>query len=73
MYSVKWVRRENEPQPILIESNFLQALDKVMSSCRRRLPAMRLDHPESSPDGFIVLSSDGEEVRRLFGSAQDWE
>jgi hypothetical protein len=30
---------------------------------------MRLDYPETPPDGFIVFDSDGNEVLRRVGSA----
>jgi hypothetical protein len=66
MFIVKWVARGKESEPILIEKGFLTTLDKVVSSCRRRIPALRLDHPDTPPDGFIVLDSDGTEVRRWF-------
>jgi hypothetical protein len=68
MFIVKWVARDKESQPILIEKGFLTTLDKVVSSCRRRIPMMRLDNPDTPPDGFIVLESDGTEIRRWFQS-----
>jgi hypothetical protein len=66
MFSVWWIARNNESQPILIEKGFLTTLDKVASSCRRRIPMLRLDHPDTPPDGFLIFDSDGTEVRRWF-------
>jgi hypothetical protein len=66
MFIVKWVIRDQEREPILIETGFLTTLAKVVSSCRRRLPVIRADHPATPPDGFIVLESDGTEVHRWF-------
>jgi hypothetical protein len=66
MFIVKWVARGKESEPILIEKGFLTTLDKVVSSCRRRIPALRLDRPDAPPDGFIVVDSDGTELRRWF-------
>jgi hypothetical protein len=66
MFIVKWVARGKESEPVLVEKGFLTTLEKVVSSCRRRIPALRLDHPNTPPDGFIVLESDGTEVRRWF-------
>jgi hypothetical protein len=69
MYSVKWVVDRGDAEPSKIEGGFLTSLDKVVSSCQRRLRAMQLDHPEMPPDGFIVFDADGNEVLRRVGSA----
>jgi hypothetical protein len=66
MFIVKWVARGKESEPVLVEKGFRTTLEKVISSCWRRIPALRLDHPDTPPDGFIVLESDGTEVRRWF-------
>jgi hypothetical protein len=66
MFIVQWVARGKESEPILVERGFLTTLEKVASSCRRRIPALRSDHPDTPPDGFIVLESYGAEVRRWF-------
>lgn len=70
MFSVKWVVAGNETMPVEVETNFLQAPVKLVAVCQRRLPAMRLKHPETPPDGFIVFDSEGEEVHRYLGLAR---
>ena len=68
MFTVKWVSRENESQPVVIESSVFTDLDKVVASCREALYGMRLKHIGLPPDGFIVADADGKELRRWFGS-----
>jgi hypothetical protein len=66
MFSVHWVARDKETEPVLIEEGFLTSLDKVASACKRRISVLRSDNPGAPPDGFIVLDSDGTVVHRWF-------
>jgi hypothetical protein len=67
--SVTWIVHRKDAEPVKVEGGFLTSLDRVVSSCQRRLPAMRLAHPETPPDGFVVFDADGNEVLRRVGSA----
>jgi hypothetical protein len=64
MFSVKWLSSVSDGPPIETETDLLQELPKIVSSCQRRLPAMRLKYPHNPPAGFVIFGSDGEEVRR---------
>jgi hypothetical protein len=66
MFSVKWVYRRQEDEAILVEEGYIVPLDKVVSLCKRRSPVLRLDFPDTPPDGFIVMDSEGREVRRWY-------
>jgi len=68
MFTVKWVTRQNENQPVEIESSVFTDLDKVVASCREALYGMRLRHIALPPDGFIIADADAKELRRWFGS-----
>jgi hypothetical protein len=68
MFSVKWVSRQNESQPIEIEHSVFTDLDKVVASCKEALYGKRLSHHALPPDGFIVADADGKELERWFGS-----
>ena len=70
MFSVKWIVIGNETQPVEVETDVIQGLNKLVSLCQRRLSAMRLRYPETPPDGFIVFDSDGVEAHRSVGLAR---
>ena len=72
-FSVKWVVHQYETLPVEIESGALQDLDALVSSCQARFSEMSLKHPITPPDGFLIFDSDGNEVRRWFGSARPRE
>jgi hypothetical protein len=67
-FSVKWVVHQYETLAVEVENSALQNLDKVVESCRRRLPEMRRKYPITPPDGFLIFNGAGNEVRRWFGS-----
>jgi hypothetical protein len=66
MFTVKWVVRGKEAEPIKSEGFKVQGADTVVAACRYRLAAMRLGYPDRPPDGFIVLDASGKEVARWF-------
>ena len=68
MFSVKWLQRDKESEPVEVENSVFTDLDNVVSFCRATLLGMKLRHIARSPDGFIVVDSDGRELRRWFGS-----
>jgi hypothetical protein len=70
MFTVKWIVHRYETQPVDVESSVLEDLNAVVSSCQQRLPTMREKHPQTPPDGFLVFDSNGDEVRRWFGSVR---
>jgi hypothetical protein len=67
MFTVNWVVRGKEAEPIKVERFKVLSAETVVAACRYRLVAIRLSYPDSPPDGFIVLNDSGREVRRWFG------
>jgi hypothetical protein len=59
--------RGKEDEPVEVENSILTDLERVVSF-REALYGMKLKHIGRPPDGFIVVDSDGKEVRRWFGS-----
>jgi hypothetical protein len=68
MFTVNWVVRGKEDEPVESERFRVRGADTVVAACRYRLAAMRLSYPDSPPDGFIVLDDAGREIRRWFGA-----
>jgi hypothetical protein len=68
MFSVKWLQRDKEGEPVEVENSIFTDLDNVVSFCRETLSGMKMRHIARPPDGFVVVDSDGREVRRWFGS-----
>jgi hypothetical protein len=68
MFSVKWLERGRESDPVEVENSILTDLDKVVSSSQGGLLGMRLRHIAKPPDGFIVVDDNGSEVRRWFAA-----
>jgi hypothetical protein len=71
MFSVKWVVRDKESDPVEVENSILTDLDRVVASSQEGLVGMRLRHIARPPDGFIVTDNDGKEVRRWFAKRPD--
>ncbi len=69
-FSVSWVVHRYETLPVKIEQCAFRDLDKIVESCRARLPEMRDKYPTTPPDGFLVLNGAGTELRRWFGSSR---
>jgi hypothetical protein len=67
-FSVKWVVHRYETLAVEVENCPLQNLDKIVESCRGRLPEMRRKYPNTPPDGFLVFNGAGNELRRWFES-----
>lgn len=68
MYSMKWVERGKEGEPVEVENSILTDLDRIVASGQEALVGMRLRHIARPPDGFLVVDDDGKEVRRWFGA-----
>jgi hypothetical protein len=67
MFSVKWLERGKESNPVEFENRILTELDRVVSSSQGGgLLGIRLRHIAKPPDGFIVVDDNGNEVRRWF-------
>jgi hypothetical protein len=69
MFTVKWVIRGKEAAPIESEAFGVSHVDTLIVASRYRMEMMRLKHPDTPPDGFIVLDHDGKEIGRWFDSA----
>ena len=67
MFTVKWVVRGREAEPIEIEAFGVSHADVLVSSCRYRMEMMRRKHSKTPPDGFIVADADGKEIGRWIG------
>ncbi len=70
MFGVKWVTHHNERESIKIEDVAQRDLDGVVSSCKKKLPSMRLLNGQTAADGFVIFDAAGKEVRRWFGSVR---
>lgn len=68
MFSVKWVIHPNEGEPVEVEDSPFEDLNAVVSSALHRIDVVRLRHPNTPPNGFIVLDREGKEVHRWFRS-----
>lgn len=66
MFSVKWLQRGKESEPVEVENSILTSLEKIVSSCQDGLYGMKLRHIARPPDGFAVVDDNGEEVTRWF-------
>ena len=65
MFSVKWIEKGKESEPVEVESSILIDLERVFCLAKDGLEGMRMRHIARPPDGFIV-DRDGEEVRRWY-------
>jgi hypothetical protein len=71
MFTVKWVARFKEEEPIESDKCGYQQLSMAISKSIIRLEAVRLRHTKTPPDGFIVVDDrTGKELHRWFGSAR---
>jgi hypothetical protein len=61
MFTVKWVVRGKEDEPIESERFRLNHVSTLIMACRR-MAMMQLKYPETPPDGFIVLDRTGKEL-----------
>jgi hypothetical protein len=68
MFVIKWVAHGHEAEPIEVEKSDLKDVGLLVLRCQGRLSEMRRRHTPKSPDGFLVFDSDGNEIRRWFGS-----
>jgi hypothetical protein len=66
MFTVKWVVRGKEAEPLESESFQVRSADTLVTACRYRLVLIRRKYPDEPPDGFIVFDGSGKEVRRWF-------
>ena len=64
MFTIKWIIRHNDHQPIHVEESALTDLDRIVEAAQRQVYGMRMKHSASPPDGFVVLDQDGREIRR---------
>ena len=67
MFTVKWVIRGNEGDPVESETFGVSRSEILISSSRYRMAMMRLKYPGAPPDGFIVLDGVGKEIGRWVG------
>jgi hypothetical protein len=71
MFIVKWFKSGNEAKPVWVENSPLTDLDMVVSYSQEAHALMRLKHPATPPDGFIVVDANGVELRRWFGTQSE--
>jgi hypothetical protein len=69
MFTVNWVVRGKEAEPIESERFRLNHVSTLIMACRYRMEMMQLKYPETPPDGFIVIDDAGKEIGRWFGTA----
>jgi hypothetical protein len=71
MFTVKWVARCDETESIESDESTYQQLSMAVSRSIIRFEAVRLRHPKTPPDGFIVFDNrTGKELHRWLGSAR---
>lgn len=68
MFTVKWVVRGQEADPIESEEFGVLHVDVLIAACRYRMAMMQVKYPQSPPDGFIILDPTGKEIGRWIGS-----
>jgi hypothetical protein len=68
MFIVKWVVLGKEAEPVETENIGALGLETVITACRYRLAAMRLNYADTPPDGFIVLDDSKRERYRSIGT-----
>ena len=66
MFTVRWVVQGREKEPVEVEEFLVNGRDVLLEACQDRLPAMRLKHPQSPPDGFLIFDG-AAEVGHWFG------
>jgi hypothetical protein len=69
MFTVNWVVRGKEAEPIESEGFRVNHVSTLIMACRYRMAMMRLKYSKTPPDGFIVIDSAGKEIGRWFDSA----
>lgn len=52
-FSVNWVVHRYETLAVEVENSALQNLDRIVESCRSRLPEMRRKYPNTPPEESI--------------------
>jgi hypothetical protein len=67
MFTVQWVVKGREKKPVEVEEFVVNGREVLLEACQNRLPAMRLKHPESPPDGFLGFDG-AAEVGHWFGA-----
>ena len=67
MFTVKWVVKGREKEPLEVEEFVVNGREVLLEACQDRLPAMRLKYPNSPPDGFLVFDG-AAEVGHRFGA-----
>jgi hypothetical protein len=61
-YYVRWIVYKHEVDTVeteIIDSS----LDEIVKTCQQRLDEMRIRHADRPPNGFDVVSEDGDIVR----------
>jgi hypothetical protein len=66
MFTVKWVIRGREDDPLESEGFRVNNVDTLVAACRFRMVLMQRKFRATPPDGFIVFDRHGKEVRRCF-------
>jgi hypothetical protein len=69
MFTVKWVIRGQESEPIESEAFRVSHVDTLILASRYRMAMMQLKHSGSPPNGFIVIDHNGNEIGRWFDTA----
>ncbi len=70
VFTIRWVVHRHEKETVMTETSDLLDADAVVASCLERMPSMREKNTKAPPDGFFVFDSEGNEIRRWFGSAR---
>jgi hypothetical protein len=66
MFTIKWVERGREADPIVTESTGQTNIVKLVATCKHDLYRMRFLYTDTPPDGFIVIDNEGHEAQRWF-------
>lgn len=63
-YYVRWIVYKHQADTVeteIVDSS----LDEVVRTCQQRLDEIRLRHSDNPPNGFIILSEDGDILRQV--------
>ena len=64
MFTVKWIVRFEENNPIEVEPGRQANLDRLVAYCQGQLVTKRMSYASAPPDGFLICDERGKELRR---------
>jgi hypothetical protein len=66
MFTINWVERGHESEPIVTEASGVTNISQLVAACKQDLYRMRVLYTDMPPDGFILIDHEGREAQRRF-------